>query len=572
MKDLNIKQINALKTETNTHSPVNLRQQAEELHKKKSAEAKYQRSEIEILRLINELEVHQIELELQNEELRLAKEQAENITEKYIELYDFAPSGYITLSSTGKIEKINFSGARMLGKDRSHLINSIFIFFISNNTRPAFITFFNKLLNSNSKEVCEIALENNSNQPIFVYIEGIVADNREQCFLTMVDITAQKLATELLDITNRQKNLILEAAGEGIIGIDIEGNYTFINPAAINMLGYDKNELQGKNFHAIVHHQHPHGASYPSEDCPVNITLLTGKPYYGEEYFWRKDNTGFPVLFSSLPILEEYKITGTVVTFQDISDLKKVKEDLLKAEESNRFKTAFLQNMSHEIRTPMNAIMGFSSLIVENFNNKPKLEKFSEIIYQRCNDLLDIINDILDVSKIESGQMPVHLEECNLSILFNELQTFFLEYQLKQEKQHIQFSLNILHAPEDLIIITDKVKLKQILINLISNAFKFTESGKIEGGCKIDDNSNLLFYISDTGIGIPHDKQKAIFDRFCQLNQNVKKKSGGTGLGLSIVKGLIDLLGGEIFLESEPYKGSTFYFTLPLKQNCEINE
>ncbi len=148
-----------------------------------------------------------------------------------------------------------------------------------------------------------------------------------------------------------------------------------------------------------------------------------------------------------------------------------------RAEESDRLKTAFLQNMSHEIRTPMNAIMGFSSLLPENYNNLENLEKFSGIIYQRCSDLLDIINDILDISKIESGQLAVNIEECTLSDLFSELNSFFTEHQIRIGKQHINFSLLNYTGQLHLAFMTDKVKLKQILINLIGNAFKFTTSG-----------------------------------------------------------------------------------------------
>jgi PAS domain S-box-containing protein len=243
-----------------------------------------------------------------------------------------------------------------------------------------------------------------------------------------------------------------------------------------------------------------------------------------------------------------------------------------KAEESDRLKTAFLQNMSHEIRTPMNAIMGFSALMSENYNDQYKLEKFAAIINLRCNDLLDIINDILDIAKIESGQLSVTIEECNLFELFNELTTFFTEHKKQLGKEHISLTLNVPAEMSDCIIITDKVKIKQIFINLIGNAFKFTESGSIEGGCKYDEHHNLIFYVSDTGIGIPHDKQAFVFERFAQVNHGKDKLVQGTGLGLSIVKGLINLLGGEIVLKSELYKGSTFTFTISYKTNNTVQQ
>ncbi len=237
-----------------------------------------------------------------------------------------------------------------------------------------------------------------------------------------------------------------------------------------------------------------------------------------------------------------------------------------KAEESDRLKTAFLQNMSHEIRTPMNAIMGFSDLLVENFNNKNKLEKFSEIIKFRCDDLLSIINDILDISKIESGQLTINPEKFELIALFSELLEYFKDHKKNSAKQNIQ--LIFLNNEPNFFIKTDKVKLKQILINLIGNAIKFTETGTVKCGYNLKENE-LIFYISDTGVGIPQDKYEYIFERFSQLHQLSQKNLGGTGLGLSIVRALTNLLGGKVWLESEIGKGTTFYFSINYEKSNE---
>jgi len=253
----------------------------------------------------------------------------------------------------------------------------------------------------------------------------------------------------------------------------------------------------------------------------------------------------------------------------DITERKIVEKELIKAkekaEESDRLKTAFLQNMSHEIRTPMNAIMGFAELLPDNFNNKQKLELFSGIINQRCSDLLNIINDILDIARIESGQLPLAVVNCTLGNVFDDLKLFFMQYRERMGKQHIELIIQPYCDLHTLVVSTDELKLKQIFINLISNAFKFTEKGKIEMGCKKDEIQGLIFYVSDTGIGIPKDKHSLIFDRFTQLNAVQSRLQSGTGLGLSIVKGLVSLLGGKIWLDSEPGRGSTFYFTIDLK-------
>lgn len=232
------------------------------------------------------------------------------------------------------------------------------------------------------------------------------------------------------------------------------------------------------------------------------------------------------------------------------------------AEESDKLKTAFLQNMSHEIRTPMHAIMSFSQLLIGSFNNKDELQKLVFIINKHCNDLLVIINDILDIAKLESGQLSVDKEVFSVNELFVELDAFFRKQQEFSDKSHL--ALNI-HCDDDIQLVSDKAKLKQILINLLSNALKFTENGTIEISCIVDKEVGRLFFsVSDTGIGISVEKQAVIFDRFTQVEDSNTRLYGGIGLGLPIVKGLVNLLGGDIWVESQLEKGSTFSFTIPI--------
>ncbi len=234
-----------------------------------------------------------------------------------------------------------------------------------------------------------------------------------------------------------------------------------------------------------------------------------------------------------------------------------------KAEENDRLKTAFLQNMSHEIRTPMNAIMGFCDLLPEYFEDKEKLEHFSGIINQRCRDLVIIIDDILDIAKIESGQLPVKYEECDPKSLFQDLYAMFKAQQKRQGKDHIAFEYKLECDNCQNVFITDTVKLRQILTNLIGNSLKFTDEGYIRFGCRQDSPDLLTFYIEDTGPGIPSDKQKIVFERFVQISPHPNRLYGGTGLGLSIVRGLVDLLGGKIELNSVPEVGTTFLIRIP---------
>jgi len=211
----------------------------------------------------------------------------------------------------------------------------------------------------------------------------------------------------------------------------------------------------------------------------------------------------------------------------------------------------------------MNAIIGFSDLLPDVFDSPEKLLSYTTIIKERSSHLLQIINDILDIAKIESGQLPIHVEMYDLNSLFRELESFFTEYQERINKKHINFNIN--SSPLDSPILIDQIKLKQILINLISNAFKFTHEGNVQVDCLLSINNVLLFSVSDTGIGIAENKKNEIFNRFNQIDSDTARLYEGTGLGLSIVKGILDLLGGKVWLESEPDKGSTFYFTFPYK-------
>jgi PAS domain S-box-containing protein len=244
-----------------------------------------------------------------------------------------------------------------------------------------------------------------------------------------------------------------------------------------------------------------------------------------------------------------------------------------KAEESDKLKSAFLANMSHEIRTPMNAILGFSELITQPDQTEEKKARFSNLIKDRAFDLLRIIEDILDISKIEIGQMILHESQTNITNLLQELYAY---YQLRMEnlkvEGHFMFSLNIDPQFKDLSIQIDEQRLKQILMNFLDNSFKFTYDGQIELGCTLDHES-MLFSVSDTGIGIPIDKQEIIFDRFRQADEAViSRKYGGTGLGLSIAKGLSDLMGGKIWLNSAVNVGTTFYFSVPCKKQVSLIE
>jgi signal transduction histidine kinase/CheY-like chemotaxis protein len=241
-------------------------------------------------------------------------------------------------------------------------------------------------------------------------------------------------------------------------------------------------------------------------------------------------------------------------------ELEEAKE---KAEESDRLKSAFLANMSHEIRTPMNGIMGFSQVLLESDFSEEKRKKFLEIIHSRSRHLLQIINDIVDISKIEANQFDIHTEEFCLNDMLHELYETYQTDKTSYGKEHLEIQLEKGLNKQQSYINSDVKRLRQILTNLISNALKFTEKGKVQFGYRLQDDQTLLFYVNDTGFGISRENQKYIFERFRQIDDSSNRLNEGTGLGLTISKSLVELLGGSLWVESTKGKGSTFYFTIP---------
>ncbi len=235
-----------------------------------------------------------------------------------------------------------------------------------------------------------------------------------------------------------------------------------------------------------------------------------------------------------------------------------------KAEESDRLKSLFLSNMSHEIRTPMNAIVGFAEMLQDTDLNREQKNRFLEVIIKSGDNLLRLINDIIDISKIEAGQLKFDYSDCLVNEMISDLETYFKQELVRQKKQHLNLYVQLGHPESDFALQTDCTRLKQILNNLIGNAVKFTDEGFIEFGYQIKSGS-IEFFVRDSGIGIAADKQKLIFERFGQVQEAISRNLSGTGLGLTISKNLVEMLGGAIWVDSIPGEGSTFFFNLPLR-------
>jgi len=234
-----------------------------------------------------------------------------------------------------------------------------------------------------------------------------------------------------------------------------------------------------------------------------------------------------------------------------------------KAEESDMLKTAFLANMSHEIRTPMNGILGFAEMLNDEYLSEGNRKKYVEIINNNGKMLMSLIDDIIDFAKIEAGQIKILNQEFSLNTLLTQVHSSFLSESLKKEKTSVKLRIRKAFSNDECFIQSDPNRLRQVLTNLVGNAFKFTQEGYIEFGYRIPDNGFIEFYVKDTGIGIPDDKINLIFERFVQADYSRSRKYSGSGLGLAISRGFIELLGGKMWAESEVNTGSVFYFTIP---------
>ncbi|MFH0842579.1 MAG: PAS domain S-box protein [Bacteroidota bacterium] len=377
------------------------------------------------------------------------------------------------------------------------------------------------------------------------------------------DITERKIAEEILRESEEKFRKVFEESPFSMVMTGKDMGIISVNTAFCNLLGYGEEELLGLTFRNFTHPEHI------SQD-ELNILRLVKQEipvYHTEKRYIRKDGS---VIWGSTTVNIIRNTRGEAVLYfamiEDITARRKAETELIsakeKAEESDRLKTAFLHNVSHEIRTPMNAILGFSSLLNETGINADEQKQFVDVIFQSGNQLLSIINDIVDLASIESGQVKLNMREINLN---SELRKLSEQFGYKQKPQDITLILDTPFPDKNAHITTDGTKLIQILSNLINNAFKFTKKGRITFGYSQKENC-LEFFVRDTGVGIAPEHQKKVFDRFYQVDSAVSRHYSGTGLGLSICRAYVELLGGTIWLTSQPGEGSVFKFTLPYKK------
>ncbi len=385
-------------------------------------------------------------------------------------------------------------------------------------------------------------------------IKGIIINAR--------DITDKKYADEMMNRMSRQNEIILETANEGIFGLNAKGLITLINPYGAKILGFKEEEILGIHFSSLL----------PVSLKDEKIFLAEEINHRNDLSFTKKDASFVAVEFFSSPIYNNAKISGSVVTFNDITERKKAEEELkqakISADEANKAKSDFLAQMSHEIRTPMNSILGFLELLYLTDLNSEQ-QDFVKTVSESAIHLLGIINDILDFSKIEKGKIDLELIPFDPAKFF--INTFRM-FEANAAEKNIHFKMSI--DEQMCISIGDPFRLKQVLTNLIGNAIKFTPPDgsidvTIQKKADYSGSCDIFFEVKDTGIGIPIERQNAVFEAFTQSSSSTTRKFGGTGLGLTISNQLIKIMGSSIVLQSEQGKGSSFSFLLKLPKADE---
>ncbi|MBF2707693.1 PAS domain S-box protein [Flavobacterium soyangense] len=366
----------------------------------------------------------------------------------------------------------------------------------------------------------------------------------------------------------RQLSQAVEQSPVTIVITNINGEIEYANPKFIETTGYTVEEVMSQN-PLVLKSEYISSEEYKQ----MWETITEGKEWHGEFHNKRKDGTLFWESATISPILnDEGKTTHFIAIKEDITDRKKAEKELVKskerAEESDRLKLAFLANMSHEIRTPMNGILGFTELLKEPKLSGEEQQEYINIIEKSGKRMLNIINDIISISKVESGQIEVSLSETNVNEQIEYIYTFF-KPEAKQKGIELLVSKQL--ASKDTIINTDREKVYAVLTNLVKNAIKFTNEGSIEFGCE-KKGGYLEFHIKDTGLGISKSQKKIIFERFRQVSDSISRSHEGSGLGLAISKAYVEMLGGKIWVESKEGKGSTFYFTIPFHSENKTEE
>ncbi|TRX24275.1 PAS domain S-box protein [Flavobacterium franklandianum] len=500
-------------------------------------------------------------------ERKQAEEALRESEEKYRGLVENSPDGIVTYVQD-KITYVNSEALRIVrANSYDQIIGKSVLEFIHPESKDSVIQRMKDLVLGNiASQIVEEKLITISGETVYAELKAIPTLFEYQNAVQVIihDITERKRTQEKI----KQLSQAVEQSPVAIMITNTLGIIEYVNPKFLETTGYSYNEIIGNN-PRILKSGHTSFSEYKN----LWDTLVSGNEWFGEFNNKKKDGTLYWESASISPILNSQGITTHYIAIkEDITERKLIEQQLIKAkekaEESDRLKLAFLANMSHEIRTPMNGILGFTELLKDENLSVEVQQEYIKIIEKSGKRMLNVINDIINISKVESGQIEVTASETNVNEQFDYLLTFF-----KPETTHKNISLLLTKelSSKDTYIKTDREKLYAILTNLIKNAIKFTNDGSIEFGC-VKKGKFLEFFVKDSGIGISDSQKKIIFERFRQANDTTSRSHEGSGLGLAISKAYVEIQGGKIWVESKEGLGSTFHFTLPFHSEYELKD
>ncbi|OFX16931.1 MAG: hypothetical protein A2033_19420 [Bacteroidetes bacterium GWA2_31_9] len=494
--------------------------------------------------------------------------------QKFLAIFNASPIGIFVADKNGFLTEINDTYVRIVGGNpiyKANFIGKLNILNFQTFKDGGLDSFFKELYEFGKPFSIETKIKSMFDKDIYMHYVAVplLADDGtvNGCIVNSEEITQRKLAELKLSESEEKFKAIMSVTPDIISIIDKNQKLVYNSPIAISIHGYTYTELNNDFLFAI----HP-------DDIPIlqnEIKKIIASPESKTRIQFRHHKKGTNDYIWMETIICNYVnnplIQCYIAITRDISKSKKDELELIKAKEeaieSDKLKSVFLANMSHEIRTPMNGILGFSQLLGENDIDADSKKKYIEIIQSSTNHLLTVVNDIVDISKIEVGQISLEITQINIHKLLNNIYEIAQNEKKVRNKAELNIYYDNISEQFNLKINSDETRLQQVIINLITNAIKFTDKGSINFGYKISDKNIITFYVKDTGKGIEKSKQAVIFERFRQEEETVYRKFGGTGLGLAISKGLVELFGGKMWVESELNEGSIFYFTIPFNFN-----
>jgi two-component system, sensor histidine kinase and response regulator len=503
------------------------------------------------------------------------RQQAENTMrqseERFRHIVESAPNGIVMVDQKGRIELVNSQVERLFGYSKAELIDQPVERLLpwrhrERHSRPGGIAspLPQWRATDAGQELYGIRKDGDA-FPVEIGLNPLETPGGIHVLASVVDITERKQAEETLrQSEERFRSMIENVKDHAIIMLDPEGRVLTWNKGAERLMGYRPDEILGKHYSCF----------FPIDVCdngtPEQLLQAALAEGHCEDEGWRlhKDDSMF---WANVVIATVRDKAGTLTGFAqvtgDLTRRRRIEEELRLAKEgadaANQAKSAFLANISHEIRTPMTGIIGVAGLMSDT-ELSPEQTEYCGIIRRSSESLLTVINEVLDFSKVESGKLELEIIDFDLRSVVSEVTDLFA-------KQAADKNIELISSIQDDVptdLQGDPGRLRQILSNLVNNALKYTAKGnaivEVAQLEQTDTHANLRFSVTDTGIGIPEDKVKKLFHSFTQIDASISRKYGGTGLGLAICKNLVELMGGEIGVDSKPELGSTFWFTLPL--------